>query len=74
MDLIETHRWKGEQKVTDADKLNLVDILLSQQGEDKLSDNAMAAVLFVSLPTERFCSCPCAYIEAELLSRILKEK
>ena len=47
MQLIERHRSKDGPTV-DVDKLNLVDILLSQQGDDKLPDHAMAAVLFVS--------------------------
>ncbi|KAG0619800.1 hypothetical protein M758_4G166200 [Ceratodon purpureus] len=45
MQLIERHRSKDGPTV-DVDKLNLVDILLSQQGDDKLPDHAMAAVLF----------------------------
>lgn len=47
MSLIEKHKSNDGPNV-DADKLNLVDILLSQQGDDKLPDHAMAAVLFVS--------------------------
>lgn len=45
MSLIEKHKSNDGPNV-DADKLNLVDILLSQQGDDKLPDHAMAAVLF----------------------------
>lgn len=45
MSLIEKHK-SNEGPNVDADKLNLVDILLSQQGEYKLPDHAMAAILF----------------------------
>lgn len=45
MMLVERHRSK-EGPTVDADKLNLVDILLSQEGDDKLPDHAMAAILF----------------------------
>jgi hypothetical protein len=48
MQLIEKHKSKESGANVDADKLNLVDILLSQQGDDKLPDHAMAAILFVS--------------------------
>jgi hypothetical protein len=47
LQLIERHRSK-EGPTVDVDKLNLVDILLAQQGDDKLPDHAMAAILFVS--------------------------
>jgi cytochrome P450 len=46
MELIEKHKSKDTGPNVDADKLNLVDILLSQQGEEKLPDHAMAAILF----------------------------
>jgi len=45
MSLIEKNKSNAGPNV-DADKLNLVDILLSQQGENKLPDHAMAAILF----------------------------
>lgn len=45
MSLIEKHKSADGPNV-DNDKLNLVDILLSQKGEDKLPNHAMAAVLF----------------------------
>lgn len=48
MSLIEKHKSADGPNV-DNDKLNLVDILLSQKGEDKLPNHAMAAVLFVSI-------------------------
>jgi hypothetical protein len=31
-----------------ASKLNIVEVLLAQDGDDKLSDDAMTAVIFVS--------------------------
>lgn len=54
--LIETHRSKDGQQSTDSDKLNLVDILLAQQGAEKLSDGALSAVLFVSTATALPCN------------------
>ena len=48
MQLIEKHKSKDSGTNVDADKLNLVDILLNQQGDDKLPNHAMAAILFVS--------------------------
>lgn len=43
--LIEKHK-SPEGPSMDADKLNLVDILLSQTGDDKLPDHALAGILF----------------------------
>ena len=48
LQLIEKNKSKDSGPNMDADKLNLVDILLSQQGDDKLPDHAMAGILFVS--------------------------
>lgn len=47
MALIEKNK-SNEKPVVDKDKQNLVDILLSQEGDDRLPDHALAAVLFVS--------------------------
>lgn len=47
MSLIEKNK-SPEGPNVDADRLNLVDILLSQKGDDKLPDHALAAILFVS--------------------------
>ncbi|KAG0630577.1 hypothetical protein M758_1G189000 [Ceratodon purpureus] len=46
LQLIEKNKSKDSGPNMDADKLNLVDILLSQQGDDKLPDHAMAGILF----------------------------
>ncbi|XP_073389001.1 cytochrome P450 81E8-like [Physcomitrium patens] len=45
MALIEKNK-SNEKPVVDKDKQNLVDILLSQEGDDRLPDHALAAVLF----------------------------
>ena len=47
--IIEEHRREGQRSVSAGDQSDFVDVLLSLQGEDKLDEQDMIAVLWVCI-------------------------